>query len=472
MKYMRKTHNFEWPITGFSVRPSNPLLARKYPQRETAAMGSPDERDAKQKLLVAGVPAHLLLATNTFCGAILDGHGRFLDVNHSAAELFSCGREKLRHKSFFRWLVDGEAAKFMAFIRQIFRMQNNDRAMTELLIQSDDGCIRLLRLECARNGMPEAVRKSCLVTMADRTDLNNARQSQWLGEYLFNEVQEGVIVLDEHGVIQSVNRAFKEATGFAEADVTGQTLDALKADHLDETFNREVWKVIKETGEWQGEIWSHRKSGEAYPVWLSIKAVKNGSHNVSQYLGIFADISVTGATLERLQYLAYYDALTGLPNRRLFIDRFNSALTQARRNGMLVAVMFMDLDDFKAVNDTRGHSVGDRLLVMAAARFKECLREEDTIARFGGDEFTVILPLLPHSEAAASVALKIQQSFTKPFVIDGVELSVTVSTGISVYPTDGERSGELLGHADTAMYQAKINSHNGFGFYGQESQSH
>lgn len=471
MKYMRKTHNFEWPISGFSVWPSNPLLAKKFPQGKKAATRTLDERDAKQELLVAGVPANLLLASNTFSGAILDEHGRFLDVNHSAADLFSCGREKLRHKSFFRWLADGEAAKFMAFIRQIFRMQNNDRAMTELLIQSDDGHIRLLRLECARNGLPEAARHSCLVTMADMTDLKDARQARWLSEQLFNEVQEGVIVMDQHGVIQSVNRAFKQATGFTEAEVAGKPLDALKAGHSDETFCREVWKVIKETGEWRGEIWSHRKSGEAYPVWLSIKAVKNGSHTVSQYLGIFADISATGATLERLQYLAYYDALTGLPNRRLFVDRFNSALTQARRNGLLVAVMFMDLDDFKAVNDTRGHGAGDRLLVMAAARFKECLREEDTIARFGGDEFTVILPLLPHAEAAASVALKIQQSFAKPFLLDGIELSVTVSTGISIYPDDGEISGELLSHADTAMYQAKMNSHNNFWFYGQESRS-
>lgn len=471
MKYMRKTHNFEWPISGFSVWPSNPLCARKYPQGKTAKMRIQNDHDAKHQLLIAGIPSHLLLASNTFSGAVLDEHGRFLDVNHSAAELFSCGRDKLQDKSLFRWLVAGEDAKFMAFIRQIFRMQNNDMVMTELLIKSDDGRVRLLRLECARNGMPEAARHSCLVTMADMTDLKNARQSRWLSEHLFNEVQEGVIVMDNRGVIQSVNRAFKQATGYTEADVIGKTLVALKPDHSDEAFYREMWKVIKEAGEWHGEIWSHRKSGEAYPVWLSIKAVPNDSQTVFQYLGTFADISVTGATLERLQYLAYYDALTGLPNRRLFIDRFNSALTQARRNGMLMAVMFMDLDDFKVVNDTRGHSVGDRLLVMAAARFKECLREEDTIARFGGDEFTVILPQLPHSDAAASVAMKIQQSFSRPFVIDGIELSVTVSTGISIYPNDGERSGELLGHADTAMYQAKMNSHNAFGFYGQESRS-
>ncbi|MBI5889597.1 MAG: diguanylate cyclase [Nitrosomonadales bacterium] len=272
---------------------------------------------------------------------------------------------------------------------------------------------------------------------------------------------EGMLITDERRIIRSVNPAFEKSTGYAAAEAIGRTPSLLRSGHHDPAFYREMWDSLDKLGQWQGEIWNRHKSGEIYPEWLCISAVRDSRQNVSHYVGIFSDAHTQEYILERLHYLAYYDGLTGLPNRRLFLDRLNVSLSHARRDKQMLAVMFVDLDRFKQVNDTLGHKVGDNLLRGATERMKGCLRDADTLARLGGDEFTVILPFLPHPDAAGHVAEKFLECYARPLPVDGHNLRITASIGIAVYPHDGEDADTLLQHADAAMYRIKESGRNG-----------
>lgn len=279
---------------------------------------------------------------------------------------------------------------------------------------------------------------------------------------------EGIMITDEYGIIRAVNPAFEKSTGFAACEVIGRTPATLKSDHHGESFYREMWDGLNRRGQWQGEVWNRHKSGEIYPEWLSISAIKDNRQRVTHYVGIFSDAGTQEYVLERLRYLAYYDGLTGLPNRRLFLDRLNMSLSQARRDKHLLAVMFVDLDQFKQINDTLGHKVGDELLMAVTERMNGCLRDGDTLARLAGDEFTVILPVIPHAEAASKVAQKFLECYSRPLHIDGHELRISASIGICIYPHDGEDADSLLHHADIAMYRIKESGRNGYVQFGAE----
>ncbi len=279
---------------------------------------------------------------------------------------------------------------------------------------------------------------------------------------------EGILITDANGIIQVVNPAFEKSTGYTAREAIGHTPALFKSGRHDKRFYLDMWSTLKTLGRWQGEVWNRNKSGEIYPEWLSITAVKDGKQRVAHYVGIFSDIHTQEYILERLHYLANYDGLTGLPNRRLFLDRLNVSLSHARRNQHMLAVMFVDLDRFKEINDTLGHKVGDGLLLAVSERMKNCLREGDTLARLGGDEFTAILPVLAHPDDAVNVAQKIMDCCARSVYVEGHELHFTASIGIAIYPDDGDDADNLVHHADLAMYQIKKGGKNGYLLYSVE----
>ncbi len=307
---------------------------------------------------------------------------------------------------------------------------------------------------------------------AYRLELENARRQLDEASSLISRITgnatEGILITDAYGVIQSVNPAFEKSTGYSAAEAIGHTPALFKSGRHDKAFYREMWKILNERGQWHGEVWNRNKSGEIYPEWLNISAVKDSQQKVTHYVGIFSDIHTQEYILERLHYLANYDGLTGLPNRRLFLDRLNVYLSHARRDRHMLAVMFVDLDRFKQVNDTHGHRVGDGLLVAVSERLKSCLREGDTFARLGGDEFTALLPVLAHPDDAINVAMKILDCCTRPVNVEGHELRFTASIGIAIYPDDGDDADRLLHHADIAMYRTKATGRNGYSLYTAE----
>ncbi len=292
-----------------------------------------------------------------------------------------------------------------------------------------------------------------------------------LAAEVFEQGKEGIMITDISGRILRVNRAFSEISGYSEAEALGQGASLLSSGRQGQEFYREMWESIDATGHWQGEIWNRRKDGHVYPEWLAISRVLGADGTASHYVGIFSDISRHKEAEARIQRLAHFDALTGLPNRALLHDRARHALGMAQRSREQLAVLFLDLDHFKNINDTLGHRIGDELLVEVGNRMVEATRKEDTVSRQGGDEFVVILPGTD-ADGAAHVARKLIEMIAHSVKVEQYELVVTPSIGIAIYPSDGEDFETLSRSADTAMYRAKQDGRNTFRFFTPEMQEH
>lgn len=285
---------------------------------------------------------------------------------------------------------------------------------------------------------------------------------------VFAATSEGIMVTDAHGRIILVNRAFVETTGYTEEEAIGQTPRILHSGRHGEGFYEGMWQSLKETGSWESEIWNRRKNGEIYPEWLHINAIHNEAGEISHYAGVFSDITRHKELRAKLHHLAYHDALTDLPNRQLFMDRVEQAIAQARRREGSFSLLFIDLDGFKDINDSLGHGTGDRVLTHVAQRLRDCVREVDTVARLGGDEFIVVLDRGHDDPIISAASEKIFKVLADPVEIDGHELFLSASIGISRYPEDGETAEELLRAADTAMYRAKEAGKGTFRFHTAE----
>jgi diguanylate cyclase (GGDEF)-like protein/PAS domain S-box-containing protein len=282
---------------------------------------------------------------------------------------------------------------------------------------------------------------------------------------VFDNSNEGIMVTDVDWNIMAVNRAFTVMTGHAEAGLIGKPADILKSDRHDQAFFNSIFTTLQDQGWWQGEVWHRRESGEAYPHWSSISEVRNEAGVVTNYVNVFSDIAALEDVHERVKHLAYHDPLTDLPNRTLFNDRLTHALHQTRRTGKRIALLFVDLDGFKAVNDTLGHLVGDELLQQVADRLVTTVRESDTVTRYGGDEFTIILEGIEELVDVVSISERILHELQKPFTIGTQKRLISASIGISVFPEDGRDEAALIKQADTAMYLAKGEGGNRFSFY-------
>lgn len=280
-----------------------------------------------------------------------------------------------------------------------------------------------------------------------------AQQRLW--SMVFANSSEAILITDSRNQIIAVNPAFSELTGYGEAEILGSDPSRLSARTETAEFYAAMWQQLYQQGRWQGEIIDRRKDGSTYPKWLSIVAVKDDRGVISNYVGTFTDITERKASEARITHLATHDMLTALPNRTLLQDRLEKTLARARRDTSIAAVLFLDLDRFKWINDSLGHELGDRLLQEVAARLLMVIRNSDTVARLGGDEFVVVLEGIGEIGDIIAVAEKVIEAIAQPMPLDGRELQVTASVGISLFPNDGSSGDELLKHADTAMYAAK-----------------
>ena len=279
---------------------------------------------------------------------------------------------------------------------------------------------------------------------------------------------EGIIISDAKGLIVEVNKAFETITGYSRADALGRNPNFLSSGRQDKEFYRRMWQTLHAEGFWQGEIWNRRKNNEIFPEWLSLSAIRDDGGEITHYVATFSDVTEAKANEARIQHMAHHDFLTGLPNRFLLTDRFKQVAAAAERNDTRYALLFIDLDRFKNVNDTLGHSIGDQLLRDVASRLGSIVRGTDTLSRQGGDEFLVLLGEVETPEAAAIVARKLMQVLGEPFLLDGHPITVTPSIGIAVSPEDGTDLDSLLKHADLAMYDAKQQGRNNYQFFRRE----
>ncbi|MBF0446599.1 MAG: diguanylate cyclase [Magnetococcales bacterium] len=301
--------------------------------------------------------------------------------------------------------------------------------------------------------------------LRDITARKMAEQRMKLGIQVMDNAADGIIVTNSSGIIEMVNPAFTQVTGFSSEEVVGQNPNILKSGRHDVNFYQEMWQSLLNKGVWRGEVWNRRKDGGVYPQQLSMSAIYDNNDGISHYVGVFNDISQRKLNEENLERLAFYDPLTGIPNRLLFRERLNQAIREDRRYKTASALLFLDLDKFKQVNDTYGHEIGDLLLQKATERLQLLIRDNDTVSRLGGDEFTVILRRAANIQDAERVAGQIVATMLDPFLINELTCQIGVSIGIAFYPFHADDIDTLIKRADTAMYIAKKGGRNRYHVY-------
>jgi len=284
---------------------------------------------------------------------------------------------------------------------------------------------------------------------------------------VFDNTEDGIIITDANFNIINVNRSFSEMTGYVMDELVGKNPRTLVTSRTDDKYYQVMLEALHEHGHWKGEIWYQNKNGE-HPVWKNINAVYDENNKISHYVAIITDITALKETETRLEHLAHHDVLTGLPNRLHFMANLEQALKRATRRKRRLALLLLDLDRFKQVNDTMGHATGDTLLKIVAERLQDTVRHEDTVARLGGDEFTVILEDITHFEDAGFIAKKILNAIGEPTQLEGREVITNTSIGISIFPDDSDDIEELTRQADAAMYRAKERGGNSYDFYTRE----
>lgn len=302
------------------------------------------------------------------------------------------------------------------------------------------------------------------VQSTDITDRKRAEDQLRLAARVFDRAGEGIVVTDQGEHILTVNDAFTKVTGYSADEVVGKKPSMLASGRHDKDFYEVMWERIRTQGWWQGEIWNRRKSGEVYPEWLTVNTVHDSDGKVANYVGIFSDITVVKESQRRVEFLATHDELTSLPNRSLFIDRVHQAIARSSRRDRMFAVFFVDLDNFKVINDSLGHAAGDELLKEAAKLLRECVRVADTVARFGGDEFALLLEETNIGDADIT-ARRIAEALGRSITVVGQPVYVSASIGIALYPDDGDDVETLLKNADSAMYKAKDSGKRNHQFY-------
>ena len=438
------------------------LHVRQIAERSAVLEREMRERERAEEALQAS--RTLLQALVESAGAVIyvfDGEGRLLLCNQAFEDKIGLPRERMLGMRRATFMPAEDAGRQEADDRQVMALR--ERASFEETSRCPEGLRHYLTVKC-----PVFAEGQILGVVGIATDITERKRDEEqlkLAAAILASTSEGVIITDMHGVIVAVNRAFSDITGYSEAEALGQKPSLLRSERQPPEFYQGMWTALVGSGSWQGEIWNRRKSGEAYPQWLSISSIRGDRQQLTHFVGVFSDITSLKHSQERLEHLAHFDALTDLPNRVLFQDRLAHAIDRARRYRHGIAVMLLDLDGFKNVNDSLGHPVGDRLLVQVAQRLGQCVRIEDTVARLGGDEFAVILVNMGNTADAIEVIRKILASIEQPFDLEGIGAMISTSIGVAVYPADGTTPTELVRNADAAMYGAKEAGRNTYCFY-------
>ncbi|MCW8821178.1 MAG: diguanylate cyclase, partial [Sulfurovum sp.] len=311
-------------------------------------------------------------------------------------------------------------------------------------------------------------------TVGFARNITESKQSEdklKLSASVFTYAREGIIITDINKNIIDVNQAFVDITGYSHLEVIGKNPNILQSGRQDGNFYVELWNTLEQDGVWQGELWNRKKSGEEYVEHLTISAVYDNKKVVQNYVALFTDITLQKQQQEELAHIAHYDMLTKLPNRVLFYDRLQQAISQATRRGQLISVVYIDLDGFKEVNDTYGHDIGDKLLILLAQRMSKLLRASDSISRIGGDEFITLLIDVSDKTSVISFLTRLLEIIEEPVPIDDLLINVSASIGVTFYPQNEELDvDQIIKQADQAMYQAKLSGKNRYYIFDPEDK--
>ena len=467
---MRDGHRQALPVyrddeIGCLVSAFNGLLERIQADEEKAAEHAANRRLRKIVSHVPGVVFQYRL--------LPDGHGCFPFASEAFADIFGISPEAVRESAdAIRAMVHPEDRE--AFFASLFASAAHlSQWRVEYRICLPDGQVKWLLVEA----LPEQEGEFVLWYgfIADITRAKATEDELRIAATTFQTL-DGIVVIDAGGKILRVNPAFTTITGYTAAEVVGQPATMLKSGRHDQGFYANLWSELRERGSWVGEMWNRRKGGEPYPAWLTLTAVRNELGDTTHYVGIFQDITARKQAESEIRHLAFYDALTQLPNRRLLYDRLQQALLASRRNARHGALLFLDLDNFKTLNDSHGHEIGDQLLVSVARRLRDCVRESDSVSRLGGDEFVVLLEELSGDaiearRQAEAIAGKVLSALSQPYLLDEHEYRGSSSIGIATFDSQASGTDEVLRQADLAMYQAKARGRNTLCFFDPSMQA-
>ncbi len=398
-------------------------------------------------------------------GITLLRHRKIDRCNRRMEELFGFGEGQMTGCSTRIWYNDDETWEFVG--QDVYaELAAGREAFRELWFKRQDGSSFWGRL-AGRALDPSDVYAGSVWIIEDLTTDIAERELLLLARKGFEVNSEAIMVSDSHNRIVRVNAAFEAITGYRESEVLGRDPKLLGSGRHDSAFFQTMWHTLRDDGYWEGEIWDKRKDGSEYPKWVHINTIRDSDARISHFVAVFSDISERKASEERIRYLAQHDALTGLPNRFTLAVHLEHALARAERAGEKIGLMFIDLDNFKTINDTLGHAVGDLLLCEVARRITSAVRKADIVARIGGDEFVVVLESAHLPGDAGMVAQKILDRMSEAVPVDGNELHTTPSIGIAIYPDDAANSEDLMKNADVAMYHAKSAGRNNYQFYAE-----
>ncbi|EGK71513.1 Sensory box protein/GGDEF domain protein [Methyloversatilis universalis FAM5] len=403
--------------------------------------------EARMRAITEAIPDVLM---------VIDEDGRYRKIRAPDSSLLAAGIDRLDGQLMSAVLPPDKTALFQRYIERTLKSD-----ATEVLEYSLDTLAgpRVFEARARALDITFEGRRAVVLLTRDITERVRLEQEQRIAAIAF-ESQQGMMITDAYSVIIRVNKAFTAITGFSAEEAVGKRTSLLSSGRHDAAFYRAMWARLHADGAWEGEIWNRRRNGEVFPERLSISAVRSSQGLVTHYVAAFMDITFSKAAEDEIRRLAFYDALTGLPNRRLLSDRLGQTMAVSARNGRHGALMFIDLDDFKNVNDLLGHHNGDLLLQKAGARLRDLVRETDTVARFGGDEFVVLLADLPErsidaAQQAERVAEAMLAALNRPYVLDGQTRQISASIGIAMFAGTTHSIDEMLRRADLSMYESK-----------------
>lgn len=422
------------------------LMLKEIAQRKRTELAL-QLRESRLRAITEAIPDTLML---------LDEDGLYLEVTPSKTETHTDALTTRIGQSVHNVLPQSEAERFTVLIRQT--LASDSPQFIEYTRQSADG-IKVLEGHAQRLDIQLNGKQAVVVLARDITQRVDDEHELRVAAVAF-ETQQGMIITDEFNRILRVNQAFSTITGYSREEAIGQRTSLLSSGRQSLAFYQSMWQQLKAVDRWQGEIWNRRKNGEIFPVWLSISAVRNAQGQVINYVASIDDTSERKAAEERIQRLAFFDGLTDLPNRSLLLDRLQHALDSCVRSGECAALMFLDLDGFKNINDLRGHHMGDKVLCLAATRLNGAVRVSDTVARLGGDEFVVLLEHLNKQPEQAAMQVEhvttlLLATLAAPYQIDGLELRSSASIGVTLFNDRSCSIDELMQRADLSMYEAK-----------------
>ena len=389
--------------------------------------------------------------------------GRIIDTNLRASQLYGYTLDEIKQLGVADLTSGPSRYRRKGSLERIRRAAAGERLVFEKLGRHKSGRTFWVQVVLKRliiNDHPYVV-----ALVQDISERKKTEEQIQLAARVFENTIEAIMVTDPDGVIQMVNPAFSTITGYSAEEALGRKPSLFKSGRQGPEFYEQMWDELLKNGFWRGELWNRRKSGQIFSEWLTITAIRDANNQIRNFVAVFHDITEIKQTQEQIQHMAYHDALTGLPNRLMLNDRLAISIARAQRNGNLVAILFMDLDRFKNINDTLGHTVGDLLLREVARRLSASVRAGDTVSRQGGDEFIVILPDLSGTHQAVSTAERIIAAVARPYHLRGHELFISCSIGVTFFPQDAPDADTLIKNADMAMYRAKDTGRNTYQLY-------